>query len=119
MTKLAEYQRDLILKALSKVRTETPNTRLVIKTWDTVTDREQGTPRETVLVPGSAEWEDFRFDISCGDFEPPAEMDPKDEVNGCVDCLVRDEKSGELFHLVHAECGILMFSDTDAETYVA
>ncbi len=115
MTKLAEYQRELILKALSKVRTETPYTRLVIKTCDT----KESAPREMILIPGSAEWEDFRFDIACGDFEPPVEMDPTDEENGCVDCIVRDEESGELFYLVHQEGDIIVFNDTDTKTYIA
>ena len=119
MTKLAEYQRELILKALSKVRTETPSTRLVLKTYDTKENRDQGTPREMILIPGSAEWEEFRFDISCGDFEPPVEMDPADEENGCVDLLVRDEESGDLFYLVHAEGDVLVFYDSDCDTYIA
>lgn len=110
-----------IVKVLSKVRTETPNVRVVFKTWDDAVAREQGNSREMRLIPGTAEWEDFRFDCCFDtiDLELPSEAEPRTTA-GSVAMLVRVEDPDweEDFAVLFYGDGKAQFYEADVDQYL-
>lgn len=107
----------LISMCLSKVRTEAPNTRVVFSTYES----QDAQPKTMVLIPGSAEWEDFRYEVADGtdDLDVPTEAMPKTpEGTVAMEIHVEDCDFTEKFGVMWCGEGKKRFYEGDVRAYL-